>query len=117
MKLQFILAIVIASTLIIGASGCQKAVEQQQQQLTGGNVVIIKNFAFNPPEITINAGESVTWKSEEPATLVHTVTSDNLQWSLKLIGGQNFSRTFNEPGEYPYHCAIHPSMKGKVIVI
>ena len=112
MKAYFIISLILASMLIIGA-GCQKT-SDQGQQITSGNIVRIVSFSFQPSEITINAGESVTWINDDPA--VHTASADDLTWSLKMIKGQNMTKTFNNPGEYPYHCAIHPSMKGKVIV-
>ena len=119
MKIQFqwIIALLIASLLIIGASGCQKTAEQaqpQQEVKTSGNIVKIIDFSFQPTEITINAGESVTWINQQD--VVHTASADDITWSVKMIGGQNMTKKFDAAGEYPYHCAIHPSMKGKVIV-
>ncbi|MGH7542680.1 MAG: plastocyanin/azurin family copper-binding protein [Gemmatimonadota bacterium] len=33
-----------------------------------------------------------------------------------LENGEGFSRRFDEPGRYPFHCTPHPFMKGVVIV-
>ena len=117
MKIQFTwaIALIAACLIIFGASGCYSAQNNMPNQQTE-NVVIIKDFSFQPAEITIIAGENVTWINKDPYPTVHTASADDMTWSLKMVGGQNFSRTFNIPGEYPYHCAIHPSMKGKVIV-
>lgn len=51
----------------------------------------------------------------------HTVTSDvgsvkNELDSPTLAKGYTYSHTFNEIGTYAYHCSIHTSMKGKIIV-
>jgi len=77
--------------------------------------VSIFNFAFNPSAITVRAGTTITWTNNDSAS--HTVTSDtNTFASGTLSTGQSFSATFSTPGTYAYHCAIHPSMTGTVIV-
>jgi plastocyanin len=49
--------------------------------------------------------------------VAHTVTSDTGVWdSGTLATGQSYSHTFDQPGTYPYHCAIHPFMKATIIV-
>ena len=81
----------------------------------GGAQVVMKNFAFDPPTVTIKVGESVTWTNQDSAT--HTVEADNGEFSSKeLANGATFSFTFDKAGTYPYKCTIHPTMKGTVIV-
>jgi plastocyanin len=47
----------------------------------------------------------------------HTVTADKGEWDSKPIAvGATFQRTFDQPGTFAYHCAIHPFMTGTVIV-
>lgn len=78
--------------------------------------VDIKNFAFSPATLTVKVGTRVTWTNND--TVSHTVTSDtgSLLSSPTIAPGQTFSFTFNNVGTTNYHCAIHPMMKGKVIV-
>jgi len=40
--------------------------------------ISIMNFAFNPSDVTINVGDTVTWTNNDPVT--HTTTSDSLVW-------------------------------------
>lgn len=49
----------------------------------------------------------------------HTVTDDFAQgWSTgRMRYGNSVSIRFTEPGEFNFHCAIHPSMRGKIIVV
>ncbi len=76
----------------------------------------IENFAFSPKEIRIKKGDTITWTNEDSAP--HTVTSDTGDEldSQRLNTGQTYTHKFNEKGTFSYYCAIHPSMKGKVIV-
>ena len=80
---------------------------------TEKNTVIIQNFSFQPAELTIQKGESVTWINQDSAD--HTVTGTSFD-SGSLSNGKVFKQTFNETGTFDYHCTYHPSMKGKVIV-
>ena len=113
MKIQFtwIIAVIITSLLLIGATGCYSSAPATNGT---GNAVTIQNFAFNPSELTVSAGTTVTWTNNQGVT--HTVTFDDGSSDMKIEAGQTVEKTFNTAGEYPYHCAIHPSMKGKVII-
>ncbi len=78
--------------------------------------VIIKNFSFQPSTLTVSAGTTVAWENQDSTS--HTVSSDakGLFDSGALAPGDEFSFTFNTPGSYGYHCNIHPSMKGTIVV-
>jgi plastocyanin len=90
--------------------------ETQNQNLEPADYTIeIKNFAFSPAELKINIGETVQWTNQDSAT--HTVTSDDgLFNSGNLPNGASYTYTFDTKGNYEYHCSIHPSMAGKIIV-
>jgi plastocyanin len=51
-------------------------------------------------------------------SVMHTATSDSGSElaSTSLSKGESYTHTFTTPGTYNYHCAVHPSMKGKIIV-
>src|SRR5215218_4425055 len=78
--------------------------------------VEIKNFSFNPPEITVPAGGSVTWTNGD--TVPHTATGldrEALQ-SGAIAPGESFTQTFDKAGTFEYFCEFHPNMKGSVVV-
>ena len=80
-----------------------------------GSAVSIASFSFEPAEITISAGTTVTWTNNDSAG--HTVTADDGSFKSDTLGtGATFSQTFTAAGTFAYHCAIHPSMKGTVTV-
>ena len=80
--------------------------------------VNISSSQFCPASRTISSGTSVTWTNLDGIT--HTSTSDvssSEAWTSGNLGNSaTFSRQFNTPGTFPYHCAIHPSMHGTIIV-
>lgn len=100
----------------------QQAQQQQNQQnnqqptTTAKTVqVSIKNFAYSPASITINKGDTVVWTNQDSAA--HTVTGDNGgPNSGNLQTGATYSFKFDTAGTFAYHCAIHPMMKGTVVV-
>lgn len=105
--------LVVFITMSVGVlSGCT---QQQLPPPVTKNTITIKNFAFDPNILTIKNGENVTWTNEDSTS--HIVKEDNgLFESNTLSNGQSFTYTFTIVGIYNYTCAIHPSMKGKVIV-
>ena len=77
--------------------------------------VSISNYAFNPPQLRVAPGTTVTWVNND--TVAHTATADNgLFDSGTIQPGGSYSVIFNGAGTVTYHCAIHPEMKGSVIV-
>ena len=87
----------------------------------GGAQVGMQNIQFDPAEVTINAGETVTWTNDE--AVAHDVDGSGPggDFSSGPEGGMNegdeFAFTFNEPGTYEYVCRVHaPGMAGTVTV-
>jgi plastocyanin len=79
------------------------------------NTVTIQSSAFTPKTLTISVNSVVKWTNSDG--FAHTVTSDNAVWdSGNIPGGGTFSFNFTATGTYNYHCTIHPSMTGTIIV-
>ncbi len=77
--------------------------------------VDIRNSSFVPGEITIAPGTTVVWINHDE--MPHTVTGNDKTFASKgLDTGDEFRYTFGRDGNFAYHCAIHPYMKGVVHV-
>jgi len=75
--------------------------------------IFIRDSKFIPNANAMPVGTTVTWRNEDKIT--HNITGDG--WaSGDLAPGQSFSKTFDSPGDYQYHCSIHPAMKGELII-
>ena len=82
---------------------------------TATNAATIKNFSFQPDVLKVKVDAKVTWTNDD--TVPHTVTADTNSFdSGNLQPAGSFSFTFTRPGTYAYHCSIHPSMHGSVVV-
>jgi len=88
---------------------------QERAGRADGNAVAIAGFAYEPQELTVAAGESVTWTNDDEAG--HTVTHEGDAFgSDTLARGGTFEHRFDRPGRYRYLCALHPEMRGTVVV-
>ena len=77
--------------------------------------VIIKDFAFSPPTLTVREGETVTWTNDDGVD--HTVSATDRSFtSQELQQGAAFEFTFTAPGTHTYICALHPEMTATVTV-
>jgi len=77
-----------------------------------------ENQTFSPRTVTLEVGGQVTWEFH---ALGHNVTFDPAAAGRPAdIPGVNLEvaigRTFDTAGPFSYHCSIHPSMTGEVIV-
>jgi len=87
-----------------------------QPLAAGGTVTVpMQNFAYQPQDLVIPVGTTVTWVNEDSAP--HTVTSDEGLWDSKLLDqGQSFSFKFDKPGKYLYYCTFHGNPGGAGMV-
>jgi len=72
--------------------------------------------SFVPQFISMPIESTVSWTNDD--SIQHTITSDEegLFVSGPISPGDTFYNTFHTPGEFGYHCSIHPWMTGRVMV-
>jgi len=82
----------------------------------GTTTVTIDNYNFEPAVVTVHPGDTVTWTNHD--SIPHTATAlDGKSFDSGAIDpGARWSFTFPKAGDYGYRCAIHPDMRGMVIV-
>src|SRR5215204_4449652 len=98
-----------------GADGVVPETQSASQEVPAdATTVRIVNLAFNPAEVTISTGSTVSWTNDD--SVPHTVTSTDGVFDSGIFDpGANFTWTFDQPGSFPYACQIHPQMQGMVI--
>ena len=80
---------------------------------------------FDPDTLTVKKGDKITVTNKD--TLPHTVTSGTgptdpnsaKQFDTSIIepaATADIETTNLTPGDYPFHCAVHPYMTGKLVV-
>src|SRR5918995_4605422 len=78
--------------------------------------VDIKDFAFNPPEMTVPVGGSITWTNSDSAPHTATGLDREALQSGAIAPGASFTHTFDTAGTIEYFCEFHPNMKGSIVV-
>jgi plastocyanin len=78
------------------------------------NTILIKNFAFNPANITVKVGSTVRWVNQD--SVPHRLMFTDGTYSQVLAGMDTWSRKIDLAGTYDYVCTIHTDMHGTVIV-
>lgn len=129
-------AIWVFSILAVLAGACGGQDDEPTVGGAGGgqggkaaNTVEMKLIAFKPERLTVTAGTIVTWAQRDAG--FHTVTSGRVEQgssavtekpdgrfdSGQLATDKTFTFSFDQPGTYPYYCAVHPAtMQAEITV-
>jgi plastocyanin len=82
----------------------------------GGAEVTMEGIQFEPAELTVAVGDTVTWTNNDSTG--HDVAGDDFDSgeSGGMAEGDTFEHTFDEAGTFDYVCTEHPGMEGTVTV-
>lgn len=77
--------------------------------------VAMSNTKFEPPNLTINVGDTVTWNNigglhdtvSGSSGVPSGVWNSNNQFRRLMFPGESFSFTFTTAGNFPYYCTPH----------
>lgn len=107
-------AVLGAALLAIALGGGSLASASDLATASGSKTVTIKNFAYGPSTLHISPGTRVVWVNSDSVT--HTATSAGSFTTGKIKPGHAAAVRFGSRGTYRYHCTIHPTMRGKIVV-
>ncbi|MCA1458724.1 cupredoxin family copper-binding protein [Bradyrhizobium sp. BRP22] len=79
-----------------------------------GMEVHIDNFVFQPAQLNVKLGTTVTWTNRDD--IPHTVVCAGKFRSKTMDTDDSFSFTFTAAGDYKYFCSLHPHMTGMIRV-
>jgi plastocyanin len=79
------------------------------------NQIEVGDDFFSPANVTVPVNTAVHWTWDASAR-THNVTLSDGSGSGDQTGGYVFDKTFGTAGTFSYHCTIHPTMTGTVLV-
>jgi plastocyanin/uncharacterized membrane protein len=120
-EILFCLLLLVTSCLlwgmspwVTGASASQNQESSASASQSGAVEVVIKNFRFQPAQISVHPGETVEFKNED--IFAHTATADDGSFDSGLIQpGSSWKLTVAKAGTIAYHCTPHPNMKATLV--
>ena len=105
---------IMMTSLFLSFSLAAQAYAADIQMGAGGNLV------FEPKEVTINAGETVTFTNGDlpPHNIIFAGHEELSHPDLAFMSGEQFPVTFAEAGDYEFQCDPHAGagMKGIIHV-
>ena len=123
-------AAVLSVLLTAACGGSSSSGARSTSKSTADASVNTALLAFDPKEVRIKAGQTVSWVGGDNITHVlvegtyevgadglRTKETDDKAFSLKLTKkGQRVSHTYDQAGTFTYFCTIHKGMNGTVTV-
>ncbi len=88
----------------------------------GGTEVTMESIQFEPKDVTVSAGDTITFTNNEAVPHdVHKTSGPGEDFASGPSGGMQegdtFDLTLDEPGKYEYVCDVHaPGMAGTITV-
>ena len=81
------------------------------------SVAATTSNSFEPEQVDINAGGTVTWQFGSTEHNVTFLTSAaGTPSNIGNLSNNSASRTFTNTGTFTYHCTLHAGMNGTVVV-
>jgi plastocyanin len=105
-----------------GGGGAATTEEPAEGGGAGGTEVAMENIQFSPSELTVKAGETITFVNNESVPHdVHKTSGPGADFASGPAGGMGegdtFELTLDQAGDYEYVCNVHaPGMSGTITV-
>jgi len=123
-------AAVLSVLLTAACGGSSSSGARSTSRSTADASVNTALLAFDPKDVRIKAGQTVSWVGGDNITHVlvegtydvgadglRTKETDDKAFSLRLTKkGQQVTHTYDKAGTFTYFCSIHKGMNGTVTV-
>ena len=104
-------ALVALALVAAPLSGCRSG----RAAAPARHVVEIRQFEFRPDTLRVAVGDTVVWLNRD--IVAHTATDSAGAWdSGEIPKDGRWTYVPRAAGEWTYICALHPTMKGRLIV-
>lgn len=118
--LRILSVALFAAALTMAVHGCKSS---KNPMAPGGGTTADKTInilgmlgsgSYSGDPDTVTVGQTVAWHNSDGTT--HTATSATFNTGNIAPGGTSAAITMGTAGSFPYHCSIHPTMTGTLVV-
>jgi plastocyanin len=111
--------VVLVVLFVVGVAGALGATTARASDKSVS--ILGVNQGYSPGSVTVNPGDTVTWTDRDPTPAPHNAICDESCPEPFSSGNPGATGTigkyqFRYSGTYNYKCAVHPNMKGTVVV-
>jgi plastocyanin len=99
---------------ILVAGQVAAVAEPDPARISAAKNVEVSNFKFSPGTLTVAKGSRVVFSNT--SRTAHTATDKGIFDTGRIKAGKTAAVRFERRGTFRYHCKIHPSMTGRVVV-
>ena len=78
--------------------------------------VRLKDYLMIPPRLEIYTGETVIWRNYQESSVLFLTSREYLFEDQRLVYGDTFEYTFDEPGSYNFSVKGYPKMQMTITV-
>ncbi len=106
-------AMLVGLTVVLAPTATGAAERDPAAPASGIARIRIVDNAFRPRVISVTPGTRVRWTN----TGANVHSSTGKVWDSGLLSpGETFSRVFRKSGTFRFHCTVHPTMTGRIVV-
>lgn len=87
----------------------------QPKAASTGPTITIKDFMYNPAELTATVGQPITITNNDGFN--HTVTAKDSTFNIDVPGSGSVTLTVSKAGTFPYSCTYHPGQHNPATII
>lgn len=103
---------IVAALVFAGAAACGPG-RDDSRRMPQNHIVEMRDLAFNPAEVMVSPGDTVTWINRD--IVPHTATSASGTWdSGEIASGAEYRLVIGDGDNGDYVCAFHPGMQGRI---
>jgi plastocyanin len=66
--------------------------------------------------VSAAVGDVITWTNADAVPHKVALDDGSCTMSANITGAEPQSLVFNQAGSFPFHCTVHPSMKGTITI-
>jgi plastocyanin len=84
---------------------------------TGATTVAatVANNTWSQP-VNAKVGDVITWANSDGVPHKVALDDGSCAMAANIPGGGSKSLVFSKAGTYPFHCSVHPTMKGTITI-